>query len=124
MNKTAYEISFSNDQKEFSMSYPNALNMGIYIENMYVKSGHLKGWFNVSDKNGILIYSAVGVEAIEDTWTQWGYGDNLTINYLRICKVIGDDKPGYRSPAQVKSVALLESMPIALNESEEKKKSP
>ena len=91
---------------------------------MYVKSGHLKGWFNVSDKNGILIYSAVGAEAIKDTWTQWGYGDNLTINHFMVCKVIGANQSDYSSPALIESVALLESMPIALNESEEKKKSP
>jgi subtilase family serine protease len=122
VNNTAYSLRFSNDLDELPIPYPSALGMGVYIENMYVfsGSGEREGRCSVSDKNEKSIWAVEGGGAIKDTWTRWGYGDELTIKYRRVCKVIGYNQPDYTSPAQIKSAALLESKAITLNATETK----
>ena len=121
VNITDSKINCSVSEEIFTISYPGARAMGLYIEKMYATSIRPRGYCEIYDGSGHLIWELKGGGSITDFWTEWGSGDNITIKHRRVSRgKKTDDNPDYK-PVPIKSIALLKSMPITLNATEPEK---
>jgi len=115
VNTTAYKIGYSSAAKTLPISYLRALNMSLHFFDKITYYEASPGcWYEVHDKNDDIIMSENRLSSSLpkpeqiDLWTKWGAGDTITLKY-------------YRIEAVVESAALLGSIPITLNATEETK---